>query len=1837
VLAPGFSAEALIDGLEMPTAMRFAPDGRIFVAEKRGTIKVFSTFASAPVTVADLKPEVFDYWDHGLLDIAVNPEFPAKPYLYALYTLDGKSGDSLAAGTVPRYGDTCTSPTGSCPVVSRLDRIVVNPTTGVLVSRTTLIENWGNQYQSHGIGNLQWAPDGQLYISCGEGASFSAVDYGNGGNPLGDPPNATGSLTPPTAQGGALRSQVITPPVANPPFPTWFSGKVIKVNPETMTPMLDPKAVPTPSPVVASGLRNPFRMALRGGTNELWVGDVGWDSWEEIDRIQNVTAAAPVNFGWPCYEGDARQGGYEGAGLTICQNLYNAPGSVTAPHYAYAHGLNVVPGDGCGSGGASITGLAFYDATAFPAAYQGGLFFSDYARQCTWFLPAGANGLPNASAPQLFARGAGAPVQLTVGPDGDLYYVDIQGSLGRFHYTVNNHSPVAALSASANSGLPPFSVTFDASASTDADPGDVLSFAWDLDGDGAFDDGAGSVISHVYTTAQNVTVKVRVTDQKGAASVASTLITSGSAPVPTIQLLAGANWAVGDTITAAGTASDAEDGMLGATAFEWSIILQHCPFGQACHAHVLEDLADLPQVSLVGPDHDYPAHVDIVLTATDSDGLSASTTLSLDPATSNVTLNTVPAGMKVALNQNAGAAPQSMTVIRAATTTVSAPDQTVNGTLYRLGSWSDGGAATHALQPSQANLTLTATFVATSVGQNLTAGGTPIALITDPLGSGSHDLGVIKDGIKPAVGSQNSLQQYDTYTGDVARTTDWIGYTFPTTKQFTKVVFQEGQNFGDGGAFDTLAVQTRAGGVWSNVAGLTATPAYSSLNGINFETFELTFDPQAGDAIRIFGTASGSAHFISVAELEVYGADAIPGNAPPTANAGADQSVNLNASVTLSGSGSDPEGLPITYAWTQVSGPAVALSGAVTASPIFAAPAMAASLTFQLVTNDGAQNSAPDNVVVTVNDPNPPANANLTASGTPVAFITAPTGGGNKNLAIIKDGVKPAPGSFDSSQQYDTYNGGGARPNDWIGYTFTSAKLFNKLIFEEGMGFGDGGAFLSLGVQVRNAGTWSDVSGVVVTPSYAGLNGINYETYQLTFPGISGDGIRISGTPAGSAQFISIAELEVYGSDQAGPPPNLAPSANAGPDQTVNLSAAVTLSGSGSDPEGAAISYLWSQIGGPAVTLSSLTVAAPTFNAPATATTLTFRLLTNDGTQSSTADSVVITVSAPVNLKPLANAGPDQSVTTGALVTLGGSGSDPEGSPISYTWSQTAGPAVTLSSLTVAAPTFTAPASATSLTFQLLTNDGTQNSTADSVVITVSAPANLKPLANAGPDLSVNFNAAVTLSGSGSDPEGAAISYVWSQIGGPVVTLSSTSVASPTFTAPAVVTTLTFQLLTNDGTQNSTADSVLVTVNDPTPPSNVNITAGGTPVALITAPTGGGNKNLAIIKDGVKPAVGSTNGTQQYDTYNGGGARANDWIGYTFTSAKLFNKLVFQEGMNFGDGGAFTIGSLLVQVRNSGVWSNVGNLAITPTYPGLNTTHYETFTLTFNAISGDGIRIFGTPAGSARFVSIAELEVYGSNTAGPPPNLPPTANAGADSSVNINAAVTLSGSGSDPEGAAITYQWTQIGGAVVSVSGASTPTLTFTAPAMASTLTFQLVTNDGLQSGTADTVDVVVNDPSAVNLAASGTPVALITAPTGGGNKSLAIIKDGVKPAVGSNNGSQQYDTYNGGGARASDWVGYTFTTSKTFNRLVFVEGMQFLDGGAFTAGSLTVQVRNGNTWTNVSGLVVTPTYPGLNTTNYETFTLTFTAATGTGIRIFGTPAGSAHFISIAELEVYGN
>jgi len=481
-----------------------------------------------------------------------------------------------------------------------------------------------------------------------------------------------------------------------------------------------------------------------------------------------------------------------------------------------------------------------------------------------------------------------------------------------------------------------------------------------------------------------------------------------------------------------------------------------------------------------------------------------------------------------------------------------------------------------------------------------------------------------------------------------------------------------------------------------------------------------------------------------------------PVNLAPTANAGPDQNVTGGSAVQLTGTAStDPENATLTYAWTQTAGPAVTLTGAATAMPTFTAPAATAApqtLTFRLIVNDGVNASTPDTVNVIVG-----AAANLapTANAGPDQNVT---GGSGVQLT-------------------------GTASTDPENATLTYA-------------------------WTQTAGPAVTLTGAATaTPTFTAPKASS-QPRTLTFQLIVNDGVNAS---AADTVNVVVASRN-----------NRPPIANAGPDQNVTGGSAVHLTGSGSDPEGAALTYAWIQTAGPAVVLAGANTAAPSFTAPLVALgtqTLTFSLLVNDGTQNSVPDTVNINV-ASSNLAPIADAGANQNVTGGSPVQLNGTAStDPEGAALTYSWIQTGGPAVSLTGGDTVTPSFTAPPATLAtqtLTFQLTVSDGPQNSAPDTVNINV-ATSNLAPTANAGPDQTVAGSSLVQLNGTAStDPEGSQLTYLWTQTGGPTVTLTEATTATPTFTAPVArtkVQPLTFQLVVNDGLQNSTADTVVVSVS----------------------------------------------------------------------------------------------------------------------------------------------------------------------------------------------------------------------------------------------------------------------------------------------------------------------------------------------------------------------------------------------------------------------------------------
>lgn len=551
---PGFTADAVATGLNMPTQMAFSPDGKVYVAEKGGTIRVFSSSSASSSTLfKDLSTNVFNNWDRGMLGIAVDPRFNDGVHRY-VYVLYAKNGNLLPGGAVPRWtNDVCPTPPGGetdgCVVMGTLSRIYVNANGSAGAEEKLIDDEWCQQYTSHSVGALHFGSDGYLYVSGGEGASWSNADWGQWGgslpgtptpkNPCGDPPNPVGTgNTSPDGRGGAMRSQSPRRPAGEKRL---LSGAVLRIDPDTGAgvpgnPMYDgTKKFANESRILAYGMRNPFRLTERPGTGEIWVGDVGQSTWEEINRIPANPEKAP-NFGWPCLEGPDERGGY--SSLTMCEDLYeDTSDPATAPWFRYEHGTALNSNDNCvNEYGSSVSGMAFYEGDRYPSSYQGSLFVADSSRACIWVMSEGANGLPNPATARTFINTGGneLPVDLKVDPvSGDIFYVSIakpnenghlQANTGSIHRiaptSVANRAPTAVATANPTSGTAPLTVTVNGTGSSDPD-GDTLSYSWDLDGDGTFGERTGPTATWTYNTGGTVNVRLKVTDPGGLSSTSA--------------------------------------------------------------------------------------------------------------------------------------------------------------------------------------------------------------------------------------------------------------------------------------------------------------------------------------------------------------------------------------------------------------------------------------------------------------------------------------------------------------------------------------------------------------------------------------------------------------------------------------------------------------------------------------------------------------------------------------------------------------------------------------------------------------------------------------------------------------------------------------------------------------------------------------------------------------------------------------------------------------------------------------------------------------------------------------------------------------------------------------------------------------------------------------------------------------------------------------------------------------------------------------------------------------------------------------------------------------------
>jgi glucose/arabinose dehydrogenase len=446
--------ETVVSGLVQPAAFDWTPNGdwngdgtldgnRMFVAQKDGIVRVVDKGNLLPTPFINISSQVNNVRDRGLLGIAVHPDFTNNPYVYLLFTYDPPEAYSNI-----NPNTNLDDPDGSGNRPSRLIRVTADPTTnyttaiagsevvllgknstwqntsrpdgnstnvnsnntlnfapsGILNQNGTLFANTqdylnnlnnitnvqdylASDSESHSIGAVRFGTDGSLFVSIGDGTSYNRVDP------------------------RSIRVQDINN----------LSGKILRIDPIhgkglATNPFYNGDPDSNASKVYDLGLRNPFRFTINKQTNIPFIGDVGWKTWEEVNTGRGV------NFGWPYYEGgngtSVQQPEY--ANLQPAIDFYASGAPVAAPVYGYTHSASnaIVMGD-------------FYTGNTLPSIYQGSLFIADVSQGTIDTLKLNNQG--QVVSVSRFDSGIAAPVQITTGPDGNLYYASLaSGLIGRW-------------------------------------------------------------------------------------------------------------------------------------------------------------------------------------------------------------------------------------------------------------------------------------------------------------------------------------------------------------------------------------------------------------------------------------------------------------------------------------------------------------------------------------------------------------------------------------------------------------------------------------------------------------------------------------------------------------------------------------------------------------------------------------------------------------------------------------------------------------------------------------------------------------------------------------------------------------------------------------------------------------------------------------------------------------------------------------------------------------------------------------------------------------------------------------------------------------------------------------------------------------------------------------------------------------------------------------------------------------------------------------------------------------------------------------------------------------
>lgn len=576
-----------------PMTLAVLPDGRVLHNARNGEVRRYDPRAGVSKIIVRIP--VYDHDEEGMQSLAVDPDFERNRWVYLYYAppLDTPPGDAPQTGEDPRFKG-----------YNRLSRVkLAGDRLDMSTEQEILRVPTDRGACCHVAGHIDFDGHGNLYLSTGDDTDalqsdgYAPIDERPDRGPAVDAQRSAGNTN--DLRGKLLRIRVKPDGSYAIPDGNLFAPGARRARPE----------------IYLMGFRNPFRFAVDHQTGTVYLADFSPEAWTAnplrgpAGHAKWIIARRAANYGWPfCAAPDVPYRDYDfatgasGPAFDCDAPVNDSPRNtgrrilppVAAPQVRYSYPPTpAFPELGTGGQGPMAGPVYRYDPglaspTKWPAYFDRTPLFYEWTRDYVREFHLDRAGDLLKINPILQAIPTDNPMDMEFGPDGALYLLEYgdgwlgeapEAQLARVDYAKGAHAPVAKASAAPTSGPTPLTVRFSSEGTRDPDPGDLIAFAWDLDGDGTTDSTEPGP-SHAYTTPGEHTARLTVTDSTGRSSVEAVRIVAGnSAPEVRIEApVDGGFFAFGDAIRYRVAVTD-PDGAVDCAAVRIDYVLGHDQHG----------------------------------------------------------------------------------------------------------------------------------------------------------------------------------------------------------------------------------------------------------------------------------------------------------------------------------------------------------------------------------------------------------------------------------------------------------------------------------------------------------------------------------------------------------------------------------------------------------------------------------------------------------------------------------------------------------------------------------------------------------------------------------------------------------------------------------------------------------------------------------------------------------------------------------------------------------------------------------------------------------------------------------------------------------------------------------------------------------------------------------------------------------------------------------------------------------------------------------------------------------------------------------------------------------